>query len=149
MAVRVPPRWVVRTAWAIHRGIYRVSGGRVGLSKPKPAKYGTLRLTTTGRRSGQPRSVLLAYYEDGPDLVLMSMNGWGEGHPAWWLNLRAQPDAIAEVDGVRREVRGRRTDSDERARLWERWHVYDKRLDEWAALRDTEAVVIVLEPRPA
>ena len=58
---RVPPRWFVRLAWRVHRGLYRVTGGRLGLWAPKPDKWGTLRLTTTGRRSGQQRSVLLGY----------------------------------------------------------------------------------------
>ncbi|MBU2668404.1 nitroreductase family deazaflavin-dependent oxidoreductase [Actinoplanes bogorensis] len=146
--VRVPPRWVVRAAWSTHRAIYKISGGRLGLGRPRAAKYGTLRLTTVGRRSGQPRSVLLAYYEDGPDLVLMSMNGWGEGHPAWWLNLRDQPDATVELGGDRRPVRARAASGEERARLWDGWKTYDKKLDAYAALRTTEAVVVVLEPRP-
>ena len=48
---------------------------------------GALRLTTIGRKSGQERSVILGYLEDGPDLITLAMNGWDEGHPSWWLNL--------------------------------------------------------------
>ncbi|MGK5682043.1 nitroreductase/quinone reductase family protein [Actinoplanes sp. URMC 104] len=146
--VRVPPRWFVRGAWAVHRGIYRISGGRLGLWRPRATKWGTLRLTTLGRRSGRERSVILAYFEDGPDLVLLSMNGWGEGEPAWRLNLRAHPEATVELpDGVR-AVRAREAVGDERARLWARWREFDEKLDAYAALRSTESVVIVLEPRP-
>lgn len=56
-----------------------------------------MRVTTTGRRSGQERSVILAYIEDGPDLVTMAMNGWGAGEPAWWLNLQANPEARVDL----------------------------------------------------
>jgi hypothetical protein len=58
---RLPPRFIIRLAWSTHRAIYRVTGGRVGLWRPKPGRWGTLRLTTTGRRSGRPRSVIVGY----------------------------------------------------------------------------------------
>jgi deazaflavin-dependent oxidoreductase (nitroreductase family) len=51
-----------------------------------------MRLTTIGRRSGQERSVILGYFEDGPNLVTMAMNGWASPEPAWWLNLQANPE---------------------------------------------------------
>jgi hypothetical protein len=70
------------TAWHVHRGIVRVSGGRSGLWSPRPGKWGTLRLTTIGRRSGEPRMVIVGYYEDGSNLVTMAMNGWGTAEPA-------------------------------------------------------------------
>jgi hypothetical protein len=69
---RLPPRWVVVAAWVIHRAIYRLSRGRKGLWPPKPNRWGTMRLTTVGRRSGKKRSVILGYYEDGPNLVTMA-----------------------------------------------------------------------------
>ncbi len=72
--------------------------------------WGTLRLTTTGRRTGQPRHVILGYLEDGPNLVTLAMNGWDPAEPAWWLNLQANPEATMETaDGhVRRHGPGRR-----------------------------------------
>ena len=96
---RLPPRWFIKTFWHVHRRIVRASGGRKGLWVPRPGKWGALRLTTTGRRSGEPRSVILGYYEDGPKLVSMAMNGWGAAEPAWWLNLQADPEAVAELAG--------------------------------------------------
>ncbi|MCM4082062.1 nitroreductase/quinone reductase family protein [Paractinoplanes hotanensis] len=146
--VRVPPRWVERAAWSVHRAILRFSGGRLGLRRPRPGKWGSLRLTTVGRLSGQERRVILAYFEDGSDLVLLSMNGWHEGHPAWWLNLREAPEATVELGGSDRAVHARAAEGQERARLWDRWRTFDKDLDAYASLRSTEAVVVVLEPRP-
>jgi len=52
-----------------------------------------MRLTVMGRRTGRRRSVIVGYFEDGPNLVTLAMNGWGQGEPAWWLNLQAHPDA--------------------------------------------------------
>jgi hypothetical protein len=73
----LPPRWFIKTFWHVHRWILRASRGRTGLWAPRPGKWGALRLTTTGRRSGEQRSVILGCYEDGPNLVSMAMNGWG------------------------------------------------------------------------
>ena len=144
--VRVPPRWFVRLAWFAHRGLYRVTRGRIGLWKPKPGRWGALRLTTIGRRTGEERSVILGYFEDGPNLVTMAMNGWSDGEPAWWLNLQAHPEARVEIAGAGFDVTGREARGEERARLWARWGEIDKDLDEFAALRSTETAVVVLEP---
>jgi deazaflavin-dependent oxidoreductase (nitroreductase family) len=143
----LPPRWFIRLAWKVHRGIYKASGGRLGLSLPRDKHYGTLRLIVTGRRTGQPRSVILGYYEDGPNLVTMAMNGWGEAEPAWWLNLLANPDADVVLADGKRSVRGRAADGEERARLWAHWQEIDKNLDGYAARRSRSTAVVVLEPR--
>ena len=145
---RLPPRWFVVTAWHVHRFIFRVTRGRKGLWPPKPGKWGTLRLTTTGRRSGEPRSVIVGYYEDEGNLVTMAMNGWGAPEPAWWLNLQAHPDVVVELaGGIRRDVHGRAAVGDERERLWQRWREIDKKLDGYAERRPKETAGVVLEPR--
>ena len=96
-----------------------------------------------------PRQVVVGYFEDGRNLVTMAMNGWGPAEPAWWLNLQAHPDAVAQTrDGVR-QVRAHRAQGEERARLWSRWAEIDKDLDEYAARRPTETAVVVLEPLDA
>ena len=147
---RVPPRWFVVIAWHVHRLIYRASRGRKGLWPPRPGKWGALRLTTRGRRSGEPRSVIVGYYEDGPNLVSMAMNGWGAAEPAWWLNLQAHPAAIVELaGGIRREVLGSAAVGEDRERLWQRWRELDQNLDSYAARRPRETAVVVLEPRAA
>src|SRR5438034_9198077 len=145
---RLPPRWLIRLAWSVHRGVYRVFGGRVGLWRPRANGWGTLRLTTTGRRTGRQRGVIIGYFEDGPNLVSLAMNGWGEGEPAWWLNLQAHPDATVDLVDGRRLVRGRAATGDERLRLWARWREIDRNLNAYAARRSSETAVVVLEARP-
>lgn len=145
---RLPPRWFVRLAWSTHRGLYRVTGGRLGLRRAKVNRYGMMRLTTTGRRTGQERSVILGYFEDGPDLVTMAMNGWADGEPAWWLNVQAHPETSVDLVDGRRRVRGRAAEGEERSRLWARWRDIDAKLDAVAALRSSETAVVVLEPSP-
>ena len=146
---RIPPRWFVVTAWHVHRWIVRITGRRKGLWQPRPGKWGALRLTTTGRRSGEPRSVIIGYYEDGPNLISMAMNGWGPAEPAWWLNLQAHPEADVELGGgARLDVVGRAAEGEERERLWQRWRELDENLDGYAARRPRETAVVVLTPRP-
>ncbi len=144
----LPPRWFIRLFWSLHRGLFRITGGRLGLRRAKADRWGMMRLTTIGRRTGQERSVILGYFDDGPNLVTMAMNGWAEAEPAWWLNLQAHPEATVAVVGGKREVRGRAAGGDERARLWDRWRELDKDLDDFAARRPEETAVVILEPLP-
>ena len=95
----LPPRWFIRAAWKTHKALYRWSGGRFGLRTPREDRYGLAHLTTIGRRSGQERSVMIGYYEDGDAIVTMAMNGWGAPEPAWWLNLQAEPEATLTMAG--------------------------------------------------
>ncbi|WP_218783346.1 nitroreductase/quinone reductase family protein [Streptomyces sp. BR123] len=148
-APRLPPRWFIRLVWSLHRAVYRALGGRIGLWRPRDRSWGALRLTTTGRRTGRRRSVIIAYVEDGPRLVALAMNGWGAGDPAWWLNLQTHPYATVDLADGPRQVRGRAATGDERSRLWARWREIDGNLDAYAALRPSETAVVVLEPRPA
>jgi len=147
----LPPRWFIRIFWAIHRAILRLTGGRLGLRRATDAKWGMMRLTTVGRRSGQKRQAILGYFEDGPNLVTMAMNGWGDPEPAWWLNLQADPDTAVELAGGRRAVHGRAATPEERPRLWSRWAEYDgeEKLASWASRRSRETAVVILEPRDA
>ena len=143
----LPPRWFIRAAWAVHRALYAVSGGRFGLRKPSAKTYGMMRIHTTGRRTGGERVAMLGYYEDGPNLFTLAMNGWGEPEPAWWLNLQAHPDATVELPDGTREVRARVATGDERARLWSEMEQREPNLDGYAARRSHQTAVVVFEPR--
>jgi hypothetical protein len=73
LTLRTRPRFVVRTAWVLHRALYRFSWGRIGLARPEAGgRFGMMRLTTLGRRSGQPRVAIIGDYEDGPNLVTLA-----------------------------------------------------------------------------
>jgi deazaflavin-dependent oxidoreductase (nitroreductase family) len=144
----LPPRWFIRAFWAAQRLLYAATRGRLGLRAATPGRWGMLRLRTVGRRTGAERTAILGYLEDGPDLVTLAMNGWGDAEPAWWLNLQAQPDAVVDLPGGPRDVRGRAARPDERPRLWARWGAFNKDLDAEAALRPRETAVVILSPRP-
>jgi deazaflavin-dependent oxidoreductase (nitroreductase family) len=146
-APRLPPRWFIRAAWVVHRAIYSVTGGRRGLRKPTADQWGMMRIRTVGRRTGAERKAILGYYGDGPNLVTMAMNGWGDPEPAWWLNVQAHPDVTVDLTDGSRPVHVRAAEGEERSRLWARWAAYDKGLDELAARRSRPTQVVILEPR--
>lgn len=108
---------------------------------------GALRLTTIGRRSGRERNVIIGDIEEGPDLVTLAMNGWDEGHPAWWLNLEAQPDAVARRAGSGTSPRARPPGHRRGDRLWKRGAEIDAGPDAYALRRCIETPLVVLEPR--
>jgi deazaflavin-dependent oxidoreductase (nitroreductase family) len=140
---------VVVGAWYAHRAILRLTGGRRGLWRSAPGKWGTFVLHTVGRRSGKPREAILGYIEDGPNLVTLAMNGWADPEPAWWHNLQAQPDAkVGLKGGEERLVHARAATGEERERLLEAFAATEP-TDLRAAmrLRSRETAVVVLEPR--
>lgn len=141
-----PPAWFIHTAWRVHRALHKLSGGRFLWTPANKRGWGVMRLTATGRRSGQPRTVIVGYLEDGPNLVALAMNGWDEGHPSWWLNLEAHPDATVRLAGQEpRRVRARQAASAEREHLWHRWVDADPDLTAHAPHRSTQTPVVVLE----
>jgi F420H(2)-dependent quinone reductase len=152
-STKLPPRWVIRAIWVAHRAVHRFTGGRRGLAHPKGpgGQFGFLRLMTIGRRSGEERSAILGYVEDGANLVTLAMNGWADTDPAWWLNLQARRDATVELKGgTRRPVRAREAAGEERQRLWTLFHEirgYGD-IDAFAGQRGSATTVVVLEPRP-
>ena len=147
---RTPPRPLVRVFWLMHRAIYRLTGGRLGAWRPTAGKrFGTMRLTTVGRRSGQQRMAMLGYYEDGPNLVTLAMNGWADDDPAWWLNLQARPETTVGLPSGQRAGRARAASGQERDRLWARFGEFPGWGDDITALaarRSRETAVVVFEP---
>jgi F420H(2)-dependent quinone reductase len=144
----LPPPWFMHTFWRVHRTLYRLSGGRLLWTPASKRGWGALHLTTIGRKTGQERRVILGYLEDGPNLVVLATNGFDEGHPAWWLNLEAHPDAVIRLARQDpRPVRAHAATGEERQRLWQRWAAVDLGLDVYAARRAVETPVVVFGPR--
>jgi deazaflavin-dependent oxidoreductase (nitroreductase family) len=145
--VKLPPAWFKHAFWRVHRVLNRLSGGRFLWTEASKRGWGAMRLTTVGRKSGQDRSVIIGYLEDGPDLVALAMNGWDEGDPAWWRNLEAHPQAVVQLAHQRpRRVKAHRAQGDDRDRLWQRWAIVDPGLDGYAALRSHDTPIVVFEP---
>jgi F420H(2)-dependent quinone reductase len=99
----------------LHQRIYRATRGAVGRHVAgRPA----LLLHTVGRKTGQPRTTALVYARDGDSYVVVASYGGAPRHPAWFLNLEANPDVDVQVGRQRRPARARVAEAEERERLW-------------------------------
>jgi F420H(2)-dependent quinone reductase len=123
--------WNVFTAG--HVNLYRLSGGSLGRTM---GGVPILLLDHVGRKSGKKRTLPLMYAPDGDDLVLVASYGGARKHPAWYLNLTADPDTTVQVGSERREVRAQDVEGEERDRLWAKaaaaypaYDVYQRRTD--------------------
>jgi deazaflavin-dependent oxidoreductase (nitroreductase family) len=123
-----------------HTAIYR----RFGLAR-RIGDTSILLLTTTGHKSGQPRTVPVMYVP-GEAPVLVASNGGSPSHPAWYLNLLADPRASIDLDGERREVVARTVTGDEREPLWRRAVAIYPAYATYQRRTERELPVVVLEP---
>jgi deazaflavin-dependent oxidoreductase (nitroreductase family) len=107
----------------------------------------TLLLTTTGRRSGEPRRTALIYQPDGDRHVVVASNGGSTGHPSWYHNLSANPDVEVQVGADTFKARARTASGAERARLWELMNEVWPDYAGYQRKTDREIPVVVLERR--
>lgn len=114
-AVRISP--LLRMAWRLHRWLYRLSGGRIGT---RVGPWSALLLVTRGRKSGERRTVGLNYLTDDGRLVVVGSYAGEDRHPAWWLNLLADPRAEVQVGAARYPVAARELEGPDRDRMWAR-----------------------------
>jgi deazaflavin-dependent oxidoreductase (nitroreductase family) len=102
-------------------------------------------LTTTGRRSGEPRSTPLIYGKHGGDHVVVASKGGAEEHPAWYLNLSESPEVTVQVRGDRFKAHARTATDEEKPELWRmmtgRWPPYE----EYQRKTRRDIPVVVLE----
>jgi proline iminopeptidase len=105
-----------------------------------------LLLTTTGRKSGERRDVALNYFSDGDSYIVVASYAGEDRDPAWWRNLKANPDAELRVGGRRIRVRAREADGAERERLWTRLVATDPAYAEYQERTKRRLPVVVLEP---
>jgi deazaflavin-dependent oxidoreductase (nitroreductase family) len=135
--------WFWERGTSLHTGLYKLSRGRIG---------GTIGacpvalVESVGRKSGKRRTHPLMCREVGDNLVIVASKGGIDRHPAWYLNLKANPETVASWRGRKRRVRMRETEGPERERLWERmvdaWPSYE----DYQARTERQIPVMVLEP---
>ncbi len=124
--------------------LYRWSGGRLF---GKLDRTPVLLLTATGRKSGQRRTVPVAYLADGDRYVVIGSNAGHPRAPAWSLNLKANPEAEVEVGRKRVPVHARIATGEERADLWRKMNDQYSGFDDYEARTSRDIALFVLEPR--
>jgi deazaflavin-dependent oxidoreductase (nitroreductase family) len=86
----------MKVATRVDPVLLRISHGRIGMGLTLPSAN----LTTRGAKSGLPRTVAVLYFSDGPDVILIASSFGREKHPAWYHNLKANPQAVLERSGA-------------------------------------------------
>jgi deazaflavin-dependent oxidoreductase (nitroreductase family) len=141
----MPSDFGFKTMNAVHRGMLKLSGGRLGWDA---MKMPVLELTTTGRKSGQPRSVMLTSpYQEGDAIVIVASRGGDDQHPAWFLNLRDNPDVEVTMKGEKRPMRARVASDEERARLWPLLTADHRNYAGYQTKTSRQIPVVLLEPK--
>jgi deazaflavin-dependent oxidoreductase (nitroreductase family) len=141
----MPHDLVLKTMNTLHRGILALSGGRLGWEADNMP---VLELTTTGRKSGQRRaSMLTSPVQEGSALVIVASRGGDDHHPAWFLNLQANPDVEVALKGnAKVPMRARILTGEERRALWERVVAAQKRYAGYQSKTEREIPLVLLEP---
>jgi len=106
----------------------------------------TLLLTTTGRRSGEPRTTPLIYQPYGDDFLIVASKGGDDAHPAWYLNLQADPNVTVQVRGDRFAARARTATPQEKPDMWRVMAATWPQYDEYQRKTDRDIPVVVLSP---
>ena len=122
---------------------YRETGGEVGHDWKEGSTV--LLLTTTGRKTGEPRTTPLIYAQDGDRYVIVASKGGAPEHPGWYRNLAKDPDVELQVKDDVFPARARTAEGDERERLWRKANEVWPHYDEYAQQTDREIPVVVLE----
>ena len=133
-----------RILGGLHAKLYRATGGKVG---GRVGRARVLLLTTTGRKSGQPRTSPLLYTHAGDDAyMVIASKGGAPQHPLWYLNLQANPLAEVTIDRQTRQMRARDAQGEERERLWRSLADLYPGYDRYAQKTSRRIPVVVLEP---
>ncbi len=143
----MPSDMVLKTMNGVHRALLKISGGRLGW---QASGMPVLELTTTGRKSGRPRSVMLTSpVQEGSTIVVVASRGGDDAHPAWFLNLQDNPDVEVAYKGApRQRMRARVASSEERARLWPLVTADHKNYAGYQTKTTREIPLVLLEPAP-
>jgi deazaflavin-dependent oxidoreductase (nitroreductase family) len=144
----MPSDLVLKTMNGVHRALLAVSFGKFGW---QASNMPVLELTTTGRKSGQRRSVMLTSpIQEGSTIVVVASRGGDDTHPAWFLNLRDDPDVEVSYKGApKQKMRARVAAADERARLWPLVTADHKNYAGYQTKTTREIPLVLLEPAPA
>jgi deazaflavin-dependent oxidoreductase (nitroreductase family) len=141
----MPSDFALKSMNAIHRGLLAVTFGKVGW---KAGGMPVLELTTTGRKSGQARSCMLTSpLQVGDTYVIVASRGGDDHHPAWYLNLEANPDVQVAVGGKAKQRRHARiATADERTEMWPQITALYRNYAGYQSKTTREIPLVLLEP---
>ena len=124
-------------------GVYRATGGKLF---GRMGKSPILLLNTVGRKTGRKRTSPLLYVMDGEDFVIIASKGGAAAHPAWYLNLRANPVATVEIGDREVQVEAEVADPEEKTRLWQKMVEMYPAYDDYQRKTGREIPLLILHP---
>ena len=133
----------VELFWFWHKRLYRWSNGRIG---SRMANLPVLLIETVGRKSGTPRTNALTYLPWGESFVVIASLLGEPKHPAWYFNLRAQPDLKIQVGARRIAVRAHEAEGGEREAIWRKLVVESPSYEQYRERTGRQIPVVVLTP---
>jgi len=141
----MPSDFVLKTMNTVHRTMLKISGGRFGW---RAINMPVLELTTIGRKSGEPRSVMLTSpVQEGSTIAVVASRGGDDQHPAWFLNLRDHPDVEVVLGGrPKQRMHARVASAEERSRLWPLVTADHKNYADYQTKTTREIPLVLLEP---
>jgi deazaflavin-dependent oxidoreductase (nitroreductase family) len=132
-------KWMARgNTW-----LYKLTGGRLGGTFQKAP---VALLTTTGRKTGQPRVSPLLYVRDGEKVIVPASRGGSDKHPMWYLNLKANPKVQVQIKNEVLHLTAREANDEERARYWPRLVEIYPTIDDYQSWTDRVIPVVMCEP---
>ncbi len=141
---------IIKAMSSAHTWLYRRSSGRLGkkwhVGSALVHGVPVCLLTTTGRKTGQARTVPLLHMADGDNVILVASQGGLPTNPAWYLNVRANPDVTVQLGKRARRMRARTADAAERARLWPKLLEIYADYDNYQSWTEREIPVVICEP---
>jgi deazaflavin-dependent oxidoreductase (nitroreductase family) len=142
----MPSDFQLKTMNTIHHALLKISGGKLGWNA---GRMPVLELTTTGRKSGQLRTVMLTSpLQEGETIVIVASRGGDDTHPAWLINLRDNPDVEVAYKGAKKQpMHARIASTDERARLWPLVTKSQPRYGGYQSKTSREIPLVLLEPK--
>jgi F420H(2)-dependent quinone reductase len=127
----------------VHITVYRWTGGMIG---GRILGNRMLLLTTTGRKTGQPRTTPVAYLTDGDAMIIVGGAAGAAKHPDWWLNLQSRPEAQVQVGRRKMRVNATRALLEDQQRLWARYPAQHTLFDKMQKRMFREIPVVILRP---
>ncbi|HET6660114.1 MAG TPA: nitroreductase family deazaflavin-dependent oxidoreductase [Rubrobacter sp.] len=138
-----PARLALKLGSGAHAGVYRATGGKLF---GRMGKSPILLLNTVGRKTGRKRTSPLLYVMDGEDFVIIASKGGAAAHPAWYLNLRANPEATVEIGDREVQVEAEVADPEEKTRLWQKMVEMYPAYDDYQRKTGREIPLLILHP---
>jgi deazaflavin-dependent oxidoreductase (nitroreductase family) len=140
----MPPDLFLKGMNTVHKAMLSLSGGKLGWTA---ANMPALELTTTGRKSGEPRSSMLTTpWTEGEAMAIVASAGGNDKHPAWFLNLRDEPSVSVRTQDGTKQMTARIASGEERTRLWDEITSKYKNYADYQSKTEREIPVVVLEP---